>query len=284
LAPEGKAIPEGSEIIFTGAADKIGADKAPPKPSGVLRLGSKGKDVRVLQARLKELGYYKGEVDGIFGDMTDKAARRFQADHFGAAEADGKAGPRTWGRLWGTDATPPAAPVPFAPQVPKPGKNYLRLVRTGKRDKYKCDVLSLKYIKDGLVKDALEVCSGAPGKQIFRKGVNSVSKSLEPLPEGKWSIQDIKWADAPDIYDGKVFSTGIGPVSTPLRYAGPGATGRSAIEVHIDWNRRHNNPGTAGCVGIYSVADYRRFVEWLRDTNPRDLYVDWGLGTCPQTP
>jgi lysozyme len=35
-------------------------------------------------------------------------------------------------------------------------------------------------------------------------------------------------------------------------------------------------------VGMYTIADYQRFVRWLRETDPKDLYVDWGLGTCPK--
>lgn len=87
-----------------------------------------------------------------------------------------------------------------------------------------------------------------------------------------------------DDYSGKfVFpDSGVGPVSTPLTYQKPNSTRRSAIEIHIDWNRRKKSPGTAGCVGIYTIGDYQRFVRWLRETDPRDFFVDWGLGTCPQ--
>jgi lysozyme len=35
-------------------------------------------------------------------------------------------------------------------------------------------------------------------------------------------------------------------------------------------------------VGIYTIGDYQRFVRWLRETDPRDFFVDWGLGTCPK--
>ena len=67
----------------------------------------------------------------------------------------------------------------------------------------------------------------------------------------------------------------------PLDYVEPGTTERSAIEIHIDWNRNYGAPGTVGCIATYNIADYKRFVTWLRDTDPRDLYVDWKSGTCP---
>jgi lysozyme len=52
------------------------------------------------------------------------------------------------------------------------------------------------------------------------------------------------------------------------------------IEIRIDWNRQ-GSPGTAGCIGIASISDDKILVSWLRDTDPRDLQVDWGKGTCP---
>lgn len=143
----------------------------------------------------------------------------------------------------------------------------------------------MEYIKNGQVKDHLKVCSGQRSKQLFRTGPQSVSGSMEPLPEGKWYINDILWAGGKDKYGPTVFSNGLGPVTIPIKYVRPNSTGRSAIEIHIDWNGKYCHgpcPGTAGCLGIYDIADYKKLVSWLRDTNPRALYVDWGLGTCPQ--
>ena len=103
----------------------------------------------------------------------------------------------------------------------------------------------------------------------------------EPLPEGKWSISNIEWKDGRDNYTGEVWNSGLGPAKIRTDFIEPGSTPRSAIEIHIDWNRS-GAPGTAGCVGVQNVADFKKLVTWLRDTDPRDLFVDWGLGTCPQ--
>ncbi|MCU0534529.1 MAG: glycoside hydrolase family protein [Hydrococcus sp. Prado102] len=162
-----------------------------------------------------------------------------------------------------------------------PGKNYLKLTKTNQKDEFGCFILKMEYYKDGQLKDSLNTCSGAPGRQAFKKALESVQKSFQPLPEGKWRIENIKWATGKDRYIGEFPTPGVGPVSTPLTYVEPNSTRRSAIEIHIDWNRRKGYPGTAGCVGVYTIADYQRFVGWLRETDPRDFYVDWGLGTCP---
>ena len=103
------------------------------------------------------------------------------------------------------------------------------------------------------------------------------------MPEGRWRVGDINFRDGKDNYTGKVWNAGLGPVKILLDYKEPDSTARAAIEIHIDWNKK-TSPGTAGCVGVRSVADYKTLVGWLRDTDPRDLFVDWGLGSCPPTP
>ena len=42
------------------------------------RLGSSGNEVKNIQTKLKELGYYKGDVDGVYGTKTKNAVTSFQ--------------------------------------------------------------------------------------------------------------------------------------------------------------------------------------------------------------
>ena len=44
----------------------------------VLQAGSAGEAVKELQLNLRDLGYFKGECDGVFGDATLAAVKRFQ--------------------------------------------------------------------------------------------------------------------------------------------------------------------------------------------------------------
>ena len=55
--------------------------------------GSSGELVSEMQSRLKEWGYYSGEVDGIFGSETVEAVKAFQRKN--GLEADGRVGPAT---------------------------------------------------------------------------------------------------------------------------------------------------------------------------------------------
>lgn len=170
------------------------------------------------------------------------------------------------------------SPAPV--KQPESTRPYLRLTRTNKMNQSGLEQLKLDYIKNGAIAGSLIVVSGAPGAQQFRTGARSRSGSLEPLPEGRWGIEDVAWAAGKDNYTGS-WGAGLGPVSTPLRYLGPGNTERAAIEIHIDSNARVS-PGTAGCIGIANENDYKKFVSWLRDSDPRDLFVDYSLGTCPK--
>lgn len=57
------------------------------------KMGSRGSEVRQIQTRLKNWGYYKGNIDGIYGVLTRDAVKSFQRKN--GLTADGIAGPRT---------------------------------------------------------------------------------------------------------------------------------------------------------------------------------------------
>ncbi|MFR1802991.1 MAG: spore cortex-lytic enzyme [Faecalispora jeddahensis] len=57
------------------------------------RVGSRGDEVKQIQTKLKNWGYYKGNVDGTFGEQTKQAVISFQKKN--KLTADGVAGPQT---------------------------------------------------------------------------------------------------------------------------------------------------------------------------------------------
>ncbi|WP_017742065.1 glycoside hydrolase family protein [Scytonema hofmannii] len=158
--------------------------------------------------------------------------------------------------------------------------NYLLLTKTNKKDQYGCFVLLLQYFKNGQVVDELPMRSGQARCQNFRKGIDSKSGSFEPLPEGRWKIEQIFWAGGKDNWNAS-HGDGIGPVSVPLTYDSPEKTDRSAIVIHWDENALEGKPGSAGCPVTYTLEAMKKVIGWLRDSDPKYFYVDWNLGTCP---
>lgn len=61
--------------------------------TGGLKKGMKGNRVAAMQTKLRALGYDPGPADGLFGDKTDAAVRKFQGDK--KLAVDGVAGNQT---------------------------------------------------------------------------------------------------------------------------------------------------------------------------------------------
>ena len=68
---------------------------APAMTTTILRKGSTGPEVKSLQKKLLQIGYYLGSygADGDYGDATVTAVRKFQKDN--SLAVDGEAGPNT---------------------------------------------------------------------------------------------------------------------------------------------------------------------------------------------
>lgn len=64
---------------------------------GISRYGSSGEEVKQIQNKLKQWGYYDGNVDGIYGSKTFSAVKKFQQKN--GLNADGIAGEKTLAAL-----------------------------------------------------------------------------------------------------------------------------------------------------------------------------------------
>lgn len=75
-----------------------------PLPSGLLKKGARGESVRQLQVALAAVHFYPNKnvknhgVDGIFGNNTENALRRFQSVYL-PGQIDGVYGPKTKSKL-----------------------------------------------------------------------------------------------------------------------------------------------------------------------------------------
>ena len=105
----------------------------PVIPSSTVKSGSKGEDAMNVQSRLKELGYYRGLVDGEFGRASVNALKNFQTNN--GLKFDGVAGTTTYNVLYSSAAvpfsveTPTPEPIPTA--TPAPTSSSFKTLREG---------------------------------------------------------------------------------------------------------------------------------------------------------
>ena len=94
----------GTQVKLDNDDNSSGRDTSDISSTGYITLerDSRGDQVRTLQKRLKELGFYNGSVDGSFGESTEVAVMAFQL--MNNLTVDGKAGPATQRVLYGSKA------------------------------------------------------------------------------------------------------------------------------------------------------------------------------------
>ncbi|MBR2376795.1 MAG: spore cortex-lytic enzyme [Clostridia bacterium] len=63
------------------------------EPTAIINSSSSSQDVKLVQQKLKNWGYYKGKVDGIYGSQTKSAVRLFQKRN--GLKVDGIVGNKT---------------------------------------------------------------------------------------------------------------------------------------------------------------------------------------------
>lgn len=83
-------------IILAATLPAALSDKDTDNPTAIAtlsKLGSRGDEVRRIQSKLRELGFYSGKVDGIYGANTRDAVRAFQRSV--GITVDGIAGQKT---------------------------------------------------------------------------------------------------------------------------------------------------------------------------------------------
>lgn len=99
-------------------------DEEPEPTSSTLRRGASGEAVKEVQQQLKELGYYRGAVDGNFGEGTETAVKAFQ--RASGLSVDGAVGPTTYNAMFSSAAVAYASPTPNATKTPAPSETLRR--------------------------------------------------------------------------------------------------------------------------------------------------------------
>lgn len=102
VASSGETAPAGTSTTTPTTDTSTSTEITSSTTATTLKLGSRGDDVKTLQARLIELGYLSGKADGVFGSATEKAVVDFQKRS--SLIADGKAGKVTQNLLYSSGA------------------------------------------------------------------------------------------------------------------------------------------------------------------------------------
>lgn len=141
-----------------------------PSPTKLLvRPGDKGAAVRDVQARLKQIAWYFGDVTGEYGDATVEAVRGFQAKR--EIPVTGKVDRRTMGRLRGMTTDPTRQELFNLGNVPGALDARCRVGRVLCVDKTS---QTLRWVVDGRVQTTVDVRLGGPATPT-REGAFSVN-------------------------------------------------------------------------------------------------------------
>ena len=113
LTADGIAGRQTQDLLYSSSAQpKTVSASAGSGEYLLLKQGAFGLEVRKLQGRLAELGYYAGGVDGIYGETTVSAVKAFQRNN--GLSGDGQAGEQTQKKLYSASARYASNPVATA--------------------------------------------------------------------------------------------------------------------------------------------------------------------------
>lgn len=206
LKADGVAGEQTLAILYSESAQTFVPTPTPSATPAMLSSGSSGDEVKALQSRLQQLGFYSGVLDGDYGKGTRAAVKLFQAQH--GLDDDGIAGQKTLEMLYSNDAQPMlVTPTPAAVQV-LAGSQPLLVNRQHPiaSDFVPADLVNLsEYCDSSLVKIKYD------GTQGVREAADALIRMLEAAKADgitNWQVSAAyrSYADQQRIFNNKVKS------------------------------------------------------------------------------
>jgi len=172
-------IPEFKSLLEHGNQSRLTAGPA------IMKRGSSGQEVRDLQARLKQIGWFEGRVSGTYGSVTTKSVKGFQAKR--KIPATGEVDQRTLDRLRAATRSPGTAELD--PSIRK-RSGLDRRCMTGRAICISKRTRKLMWVVDGTPRLRMDVRFGsleAPTREgsflVTRKSRHQVSSIYHtPMP------------------------------------------------------------------------------------------------------
>lgn len=192
--------------------------KPDPQGTTLMASGSQGKQVRELQARLRQIGHFDRSPTGYYGTVTVAAVQSFQGKR--GLTRTGRADTLTWQKLLGMTHEPTAAELnpPTTRPVTKPDKRCMtgRVLCISKNSR------TLSWMIDGRVVSSMDVRFGS---------------QYTPTREGTFSVYWKSRHHVSSIYH------------TAMPYA-MFFSGGQAVHYSSDFAARGYNGASHGCVNV----------------------------------
>ncbi len=147
------------------------------------------------------------------------------------------------------------SPAPFS-------GNYLQLVNENKGTNDRANpIYTLKLYVNGQVYQTFDAISGTGRTQNRDR---HTANTFAPLPDGTYGVS-------------QPITSGIKEVGRTFIAITPKfSTGRSDLGIHLDpsFNQNNGSDGTAGCIGLTTVADRNAVNQFVAKYHPRNLVVN----------
>lgn len=156
-------------------------------------------------------------------------------------------------------------------------RRYIRVIKTDSKQANGLYNLSYELREGDTLIDSVMGVSGQGYAQRFRYASQGVAGSMEPIPEGYYTLGMPEWANGKNNYSAS-WGAGLGPMWVAITPAQKMARGDFGI--HLDENVK-TSPGSAGCVTVQSVDLLKKVVSWFSNPQsaPKLLVVNWNLGS-----
>ncbi|MEV6397801.1 peptidoglycan-binding protein [Streptomyces sp. NPDC051907] len=196
-----------------------GPSPSGPAPKVLMERGAKGDQVRELQARLAQIGWFDDRPSGTYGPVTTAAVKGFQGKR--GLPATGATDTATWQRLLGM-TTKPTREELDGTAVAKPSAKLDPRCKTGRVMCVSKTTRTLSWVVDGKVLSTMDVRFGS---------------QYTPTREGVFSVGWKSRHHVSTIY------------KTPMPYA-MFFSGGQAVHYSSDFAARGYNGASHGCVNV----------------------------------
>ncbi|MBT2367757.1 murein L,D-transpeptidase [Streptomyces sp. ISL-10] len=249
-APKDDAKPSAAPTTVTPSASETAAPSEKPSPSPsasvpapkiLMAPGAKGEQVRELQARLAQIGWFDDRPTGTYGPVTTTAVKGFQGKR--GLPSTGSTDEVTWQKLLGMTTKPTRAELD-GKEVEKPKAKLDPRCMTGRVMCISKTTRTLSWMIDGKVHSTMDVRFGS---------------QYTPTREGAFGVGWKSRHHVSTIYH------------TPMPYA-MFFSGGQAVHYSSDFAARGYNGASHGCVNVRDKGKIAALFDQVRTGDKVVIY------------